>query len=38
MLEKSMPALGLDWITPLKPVRKNRSVEEKRKIVLESLS
>ena len=38
MLEKSMPALGLDWITPLKPVRKNRSVEGKRKIVLESLS
>jgi len=38
MLEKSISALGLDWVAPIKPVRKNRSVEEKRKIVLESLS
>ena len=38
MLEKSIPALGLDWVAPIKPVRKNRSVEEKRQIVLESLS
>ena len=37
MLEKSIPALGLDWVAPIKPVRKNRSVEEKRQIVLESL-
>lgn len=38
MLEKSNPAVGPGWVAPTKPVRKNRSVEEKRKIVLESLS
>ena len=37
MLEKSNPAVGPGWVAPTKPVRKNRSVEEKRKIVLESL-
>ena len=38
MLENSISTPPLDWVAPIRPVRKNRSVEEKRKIVLESLS
>ena len=38
MLEKSIPTSPLDWVAPVKRVRKNRSIEEKRKIVLQSLS
>ena len=38
MLEKSICNWPLDWVAPIRPVRKNRSIEEKRKIVLESLS
>ena len=38
MLEKSVSTPHLDWVAPVKRVRKNRSIEEKRKIVLQSLS
>ena len=38
MLEKSISTGPLDWVAPIRSVRKNRSIEEKRKIVLESLS
>lgn len=38
MLEKSISTSDLDWVAPIKRSRKNRSVEEKRKIVLESLT
>jgi len=38
MLEKSISTPALDWAAPIKRARKNRSVEEKRKIVLESLT
>ena len=38
MLDKSISTPALNWVAPIKRSRKNRSVEEKRNIVLESLS
>ncbi len=38
MLEKSISTPPLDWTAPIRRVRKNRSIAEKREIVLESLS
>lgn len=38
MLEKSISPPPLDWVALIRQVRKNRSIEEKRKIVLQSLS
>ena len=37
MLEKSIPTPPLDWAAPIQNHRIRRTIEEKRKIVLESL-